>query len=259
MTKSNNADIIELNNQISNLKQELTDKDDFFSYVHHELNCFVHTIHFISDYLCKDWSKIPSDNINKHLVSILESAEYLKLLSEDLFNISRFKSGMMQFDFSPTNLIDIIQDTVNRCSKIFLVDKDLRIFFEDNKITKAFVNGDSKRLGQLLFNLVINSIKYSEKGKIIVKIEEIEQEKIDHWQVSIIDQGIGIPLSNIESIFEPFVKIHRYNNPIPSFGIGLALCKQIVEAHNGIIKASNNSDQGTTFFFVIPASSSNNN
>ncbi len=184
MTKSNDDDLIELNNQIAKLKQELTNKDEFLSYVHHELNGFVHNTHFLSDYLCKNWNEVPNDNINQYLVSIIESAEYLKLLSEDLFNLSRFKSGTMQFDFSPTNLIDIIQDTI--------------------------------------------------------------------------DQGIGIAESNLESIFEPFVKANSSNNSIPSFGLGLALCKQIVTAHNGTIKVVNNSDRGTTFSFVIPTSNSNN-
>ena len=183
MTKSNDVAFIELNNQIAKLKQELTNKDEFLSYVHHELNGFVHNIHFLSDYLCKNWNEVPNDNINQYLISIVESAEYLKLLSEDLFNLSRFKSGTMQFDFSLTNLIDIIQDTIDRCSKMFLVNRDLQIFFEDNKTTEAFVNGDTQRLRQLLFNLIINSVKYSEKGKIIVKIEKIEQEKISYWQL----------------------------------------------------------------------------
>lgn len=258
MTKSNDDDLIELNNQIAKLKQELTNKDEFLSYVHHELNGFVHNTHFLSDYLCKNWNEVPNDNINQYLVSIVESAEYLKLLSEDLFNLSRFKSGTMQFDFSPTNLIDIIQDTIDRCSKMFLVNRDLKILLEENKITKAFVNGDNQRLRQLLFNLIINSVKYSEKGKIIVKIEKIEQEKISYWQVSVIDQGIGIAESNLESIFEPSVKANSSNNSIPSFGLGLALCKQIVTAHNGTIKVVNNSDRGTTFSFVIPTSNSNN-
>ena len=102
-------------------------------------------------------------------------------------------------------------------------------------------------------------LKYSEKGKIVVKFEETEQEKISYWQISVIDQGIGIPESNLESIFEPFVKASSSNSSVASFGLGLALCKQIVAAHNGTIKAENNSDQGATFSFLIPTSNSNIN
>ena len=245
-----------LNDEITNLKQELVDKNDFLTYIHHELNGFIHNIHFFSDYLMDFWNKISNDKMQQYLGSILESAEYLKLLSEDLFNLSRFSSGEIECNFQHIDLKEIIQETVNRCRKIFLINKDLEISFDSKmlgKTTKAFINGDNGRIRQLLFNLVINSIKYSKKGTITIRLETRDKKKEKYWKISVIDQGMGIPENDLEYVFEPFFKVSKANSLIPSFGLGLSLCKRIVEAHGGTIKAINNPDQGVTFTFCIPA------
>ena len=218
-----------LNDEIASLKQELVDKNDFLTYIHHELNSFIHNIHFLSDHLRDCWDKIPNDKMQQHLDSISESAEYLKLLSEDLFNLSRFSSGEIECDFKPIDLKQIILDTINRCRKIFLINRDLEILF-DNKITRALINGDNIRIRQLLLNLIVNSIKYSENGTITVKLEEIDEKSVKYLQVSIIDQGMGIPENDLESVFEPFFKVSNNNSSslVPRYGLGLALCKKIM-------------------------------
>ena len=114
------------------------------------------------------------------------------------------------------------------------------------------VRADPDRLQQVLDNLLDNAIKYSpDGGKVIVKAEPQRGELL----VTVSDQGIGIPKDKLEVVFEKF---HRLDTPlkhkVSGTGIGLNLCRRIVEAHGGRIWAESDGSQGTVMSFTTPTS-----
>ncbi|WP_341751344.1 sensor histidine kinase [Candidatus Tisiphia endosymbiont of Piscicola geometra] len=114
------------------------------------------------------------------------------------------------------------------------------------------INGDKIRINQLLNNLFNNALKYTKEGLIIAVIDLKNHENIPYWCFSLIDTGIGIPDSELETIFEVFTRSSRTNNNFLGTGFGLSICREIVLAHNGYIYAENNRKRGTKLEFMIP-------
>ena len=118
------------------------------------------------------------------------------------------------------------------------------------KPKSAIAIADSNHLKQVILNLIDNAIKFNiYEGKILIKLAKT---KDDQWHFSITDSGIGIPKTELENIFETFSQSSRTKTKAGGTGLGLSLCKQIIEAHHGKIWAENNIDSGSSFHFTIP-------
>lgn len=110
------------------------------------------------------------------------------------------------------------------------------------------VMADKTQLRRLLQNLIDNGIKYNKSRPVI----KIDAEKIaGHWQVSVTDNGIGIEEKYREKIFAIFQRLHTREEYVGT-GIGLAVCKKIVELHGGEIHVDSEEDNGTRFTFTLP-------
>lgn len=112
------------------------------------------------------------------------------------------------------------------------------------------VSGDEYQLSQLLQNLLSNAVKYrsAEPPRVHVAVEQHE----GHWQFSVSDNGIGIDPQHHDRVFGVFKRLHP-RNQYPGTGIGLAICKRIVEGHGGRIWLESTPGKGTTFFFTLPS------
>jgi signal transduction histidine kinase len=113
------------------------------------------------------------------------------------------------------------------------------------------VNGDPGELTRLLQNLVGNALKYHAKDRPPVVLVGAERED-GHWRISVTDNGIGIAPENFGRIFGVFQRLHR-RDEYEGTGIGLAICKKVVEHHGGTIDVRSEPGQGTTFSFTLPA------
>jgi two-component system, chemotaxis family, sensor kinase Cph1 len=111
------------------------------------------------------------------------------------------------------------------------------------------VVGDRDQLSNLFRNLIDNAIKY--RGTAPPRVEIGAVRGPDHWVVSVQDNGVGIDHKYLDGIFTPFSRLH--GTEIPGVGLGLTICKNIVDAHQGTIRVESTVGQGTTFFFTIPA------
>lgn len=112
------------------------------------------------------------------------------------------------------------------------------------------VRGDATQLGQLFQNLVGNAIKFCKDGTPCIHVSA--ERKSGAWEFAVKDNGIGIDSENLDRIFEIFQRLHTPAE-YPGTGIGLALCKKIVERHGGTMWVESEPDSGSTFFFTIPA------
>jgi two-component system sensor histidine kinase VicK len=116
--------------------------------------------------------------------------------------------------------------------------------------TEIFVEIDEDKLTQVLDNIISNALKYSpEGGQVKFKVKELE----NMIEVSISDQGMGIPKDNIKKIFERFYRVDKARSrQMGGTGLGLAIAKEVVEAHGGRIWASSIEGKGTTIYFTLP-------
>jgi PAS domain S-box-containing protein len=146
------------------------------------------------------------------------------------------------------NLTRIINKEVDRF-KVIARKKKIRI---QKKINKAHIFGDEKYLDRMIVNLIKNGINYGKKGGFI-KIELIKKKK--HVELKISDNGIGIGPDDLPYIFERFYRADKSHSiGDKNTGLGLAICKWIVDAHNGDIKAESTLGKGTTFMIKLPIS-----
>ena len=111
------------------------------------------------------------------------------------------------------------------------------------------ISADAGQLSQLLQNLVGNGIKFRNGGSPLVHVSVVEREH--QWEFSVRDNGIGIEQQYFDRIFVIFQRLHTKGD-YPGTGIGLALCRRIVERHGGKIWVESKPDEGSTFYFTIP-------
>ena len=245
---------------IKKLEEKVQTQNNLLNNVSHEIRTPMHGIYNISEFLNDHWNNLNEDQKKSQVQSITDVSSWLKNFINNLLDISKFQSGKMTFDFTETNLISLIQQTIEYNIKLQLFNNSkLQIIFDNNNIDKANLVGDPFRIRQILQNLLDNAIKYTECGIILVKIISITYNSKPAWQVDVIDEGIGIPQDEIKIIFDSFVRSStKYGI---GTGLGLSICREIVEAHGGIIWAENNDSKnnninyskGATFSFILPS------
>jgi signal transduction histidine kinase len=152
------------------------------------------------------------------------------------------------------------RETVNLRTLVEEALKPLRLQFREKGIqvetdispTTPDVPGDQQQLSWVMTNLVSNALRYTpENGKVIIH-SEIENDSV---RISVADSGRGIPADAIEMIFDKFVQVKQATDSMPgSVGLGLAIAKEVVEAHGGRIWVESIVGKGSTFHFTIPRS-----
>jgi PAS domain S-box-containing protein len=166
----------------------------------------------------------------------------LEQLTEDLLSYARIEAEVRQFE--PVDMVEVANDVVH------LLDAAIR--GSGARVTVnplPPVHGDRTQLAQLLMNLVGNSIKYCRDAAPEV---DISAERGDReWIFSVRDNGIGIAARHRDKVFEVFKRLHSQNE-YPGTGIGLAICRRVVEGHGGRIWVKNDEGPGTTFSFTLP-------
>ncbi len=221
-------------------------KSEFISSISHELRT---PLGFITGYvttlLRSDMSHSKKTR-QEFLQIIKEESETLLGLVENLLDTSRIQAGSFTVEKRPTNIAELARKVVEKVKSI----TDRHIFLLNFEPSVPSVPSDSRRLEQVLHNLLSNAIKYSPQGS---QITVSGKMKDDHIQISVTDEGQGIPLAELTKIFDAFYRI-----PVPDdqkvrgAGLGLTICKAIIEAHGGSIWAESTSGRGSIFHFTLP-------
>jgi two-component system sensor histidine kinase ChiS len=155
----------------------------------------------------------------------------------------------------------ILDEMLEECKTLYLNNKNIVI--EAVKSRSGRIIADPERIKQVLRNLFTNAIKFSPpNGKIYVTLSEHEITYedgivVEALQFSITDQGIGVPNSELEIVFSPFIQSSKTKTQAGGTGLGLAIAKEIIIAHAGQIWANNDTNGNTVFNFLIPTNLSN--
>ena len=194
------------------------------------------------------------ENINEEhrsfLKAIIDSGQYMLNLLNDLLDISKIESGKMQLQLKDLNIAQLIH-TVIGDNKFTAQKKNISLHYSAHENLPT-VSADAGQIRQALNNLVSNAIKYSVPGTMV----EITIEKKDKQVViSVHDQGQGIPANELEQIFRPFqTSSIKATAGESSTGLGLAIAKKVIEAHQGAIWVSSEFGKGSIFSFSLPVS-----
>ena len=180
-----------------------------------------------------------------------ESGERLLNLLNDLLDLSKLEAGKMRIDWERADIMDVVEQARKEFSGLFeesglefrlqLHAKDTQLWF------------DPTRILQVLRNLLSNAIKFTPRDRCItVSISDRELAGAAGVEVSVSDEGAGIPEGELEAVFEKFVQSSTTKSGAGGTGLGLAICQQIVDAHGGKIAVRCNQDAGVTFYMILP-------
>ena len=237
----------ETNMELQDLKRQMQLQEDFVSTISHELRTPLGFIKGYSTSLLREDTSWDEETQKEFLNIIDEEADRLSLLIENVLESARLQSRTLALRFQPIRLDAVLRDVVTR---LRVRHKNLDVTL-DLKPTPS-IHGDGVRLAQVIENLFTNAIKYAPEAPIVVLLEGLGETVI----ISFVDQGPGIAPENIPFIFDRFYRV-RSEKSITGTGLGLYICKQIIEAHRGKIWAESTPGHGTTFFIELPVNSSN--
>lgn len=245
---------IEAELELKNKQLEISnkEKDKLFSIIAHDLRNPFNSLLTIIDML-NERENLDRDDSKKILLSAKKTAHSVTQLLENLLSWSKSKQGFTPFVSEKLNIFNVVQNTIEQCQKS-ADNKSIRIEYDATDHVEIFA--DAKMLETILRNLIINAIKFSYNGgKIYVSNSKIMGGKV---YFSVKDFGIGIPGNMKENIFKiDYNACRPGTNGEASSGLGLILCKELVEKHNGRIWVDSKEKEGSTFYFTIDANMTN--
>ena len=188
----------------------------------------------------------------EYLEAIKLSGDALIVLINDILDLAKVDAGKMTFEKAPFKLDLSIAAMLNLFESKIQEKNVLLVKNYDAKIPKVLL-GDAVRLHQIILNLVSNAVKFTNQGKITVGVNLLHQDdKKVTIKFDVIDTGIGISETKIDSIFENFQQASSNTSRIfGGTGLGLAIVKQLVEAQGGTISVKSELDKGTSFSFIL--------
>lgn len=188
---------------------------------------------------------------------ILLNSKYLQNLIDDIVDISIIESGQIKLNYS-TLLLESVFNELKPLVEALPYWKDrnsIELIYPDCELLKQKIEIDSSKLKQVLINLISNAIKYTPSGRIKISIYKKEH----NIEFKIKDNGIGIPQSEQHKIFDRFSKVTRQKGPtVHGIGLGLSICKAIIESMNGKLWFKSIENEGSTFYFSIPIKAKTN-
>lgn len=226
-------------------------KSQLLSTVSHELRTPLASIKGFAATLLRQDVRWDETTQRDFLRIIEEEADRLTEIIDNLLDMSQLEAGVLRVDKEPVQLRTLIRDVVDEMR----MRTEAHWFVVDLPAALPRVSADSRRIRQVLHNLLENAIKYSKSGQITISCEVEDADVL----VSVSDQGEGIPVEFLDQVFERFFQIDGASTRrIGGSGLGLSISRGIVEAHGGRIWAESTPGQGSTFRFTLPLAGNDN-
>jgi len=218
-------------------------KDEFISLVSHEMRAPLTTIMGSVNMILKAGNQLPKRESRRLLQDAARSSEDLGNILGNLLELSREKAGRLIMHLELTDIRMIARDTLKQLKPRTSIHK----FVLNIPRSIPIVSADTLRLKRILYNLLENAVKYSPSGgEIRISAKEEKNELV----ISVSDPGIGISPDDQIKLFTPFQRLEGVETA--GIGLGLVVCRRLVEAHQGRIWVESVKDNGATFFFTLP-------
>ena len=223
-------------------------KSEFIATVSHELRTPLTSLSMEIDILSQEVIGSVNQRQKDLLVAAKDDSERLRKLVKELLDLSKLESGKYEMKKELVDFRQLVADAV----------RPLRLPFEEKQIYLELdipehlsaLSADSHQLSWVITNLLSNALRYTDKGG---KVQLAAKEEKQGLFVTVTDTGHGIPQENLETVFDKFVQVKSSTETTPgSVGLGLAIAREVVEAHGGRIWVESQMGVGSKFSFTIP-------
>jgi len=222
-------------------------KQEFLANISHELRTPMHGIISFSRFGIEDAPRGAREDLLNYFQQIATCGATLLYLLDDLLDLAKFDSGRMKLEFAATPVGDVAREAA----------QEFTTFYRERHVTLDFqadpelepIRADRNRLRQVFRNLLSNAAKFTPAdGTVVLRVARAENTV----RVTVEDSGRGIPESELESVFDRFSQASNHRAGSGGTGLGLPLCRELVQAHGGRIWAENREPSGTRMIFEVP-------
>ncbi len=244
--------------ELSKMREVDMMKNDFLSLVSHELRTPLTSILAYTEALMIEGMITEEYERKEYLEVIYNEGERLTRLINDVLDLTKMESGKMEYHYITCNLEDIIESSITY-SKVSAQNAEVAVSFK-NSTPEIAVYCDVDRITQVLLNMLSNAIKFTPKGgKITIKTGIKTMDGGNKYvQITVADTGIGIAPEDLNKVFSRFEQIESLSHHSRGTGLGMPICKMIIEqGHQGNIGLNSKLGVGTEFFFTLPLNSDN--
>lgn len=242
------ATATQLDAALARAEQASAAKSDFLAGMSHELRTPLNSILGFSHLLASGKTYEPLTTQQAGAVQQIEQAgRHLLLLIDDVLDLSRVESGRVPMAIESVEVAALIEEAAAMLQPT-AINANVTVH-TDAAFRGLFVRADRRRLLQVLINLLSNGIKYNRQGgSVSVSCHDIDGEA----RIIVSDTGLGIPEQHLGEVFEPFSRVSQNSSAIVGSGVGLALCRRLIQAMRGFIRVDSQEGKGSTFTITLP-------
>ncbi|PZM86097.1 MAG: hypothetical protein DKT66_01465 [Candidatus Melainabacteria bacterium] len=229
---------------ISERKELERIKSDFFAMVNHDLRTPLTSVQMVLDWLEIEMGEQMPPNLLKSVKRAKGSAQEMLTLANSLLEMERLDAGTISLDRNKTDLAELLRNSMAQVEAL-AIPKDIELKAE---LDEVLANIDKSRMMQVATNILTNAVKFSPaKSTVTVSLKK----NGDTCKVCIKDEGVGIAAEDLKFVFDRFRQVGSTDGRKQGFGLGLSICKAIVEAHDGQIGVDSEEGKGSTFWFTL--------
>lgn len=222
-------------------------KSMFLASMSHELRTPLNSIIGFTGWLLMGMEGDLNEEQKKQLTMVENSADHLLGLINDILDISKIEAGKVELVIEKFKIAEVVNDVVSSVLPL-AKDKGLKLIYDFPE--ELVLNSDKRRIKQILMNLVSNAIKFTDQGIVKIMVKSLNNKDLE---VIVSDSGIGIKKEDIELLFKPFQQVDMSSTKKHGgTGLGLHLCKKLIELLHGDISVKSQFGEGSEFKFIIP-------
>jgi signal transduction histidine kinase len=237
---------LELERSRERLAEINTQREEVMRVVAHEMRSPLQSMLLISE-LCQEK---PDDQalLRSMPERVSRMVQRLLRLIEDLSDLSSIDLGTLRVNPTPLDLVALVRDTAERVQSTISTHR-----FELHTPDALDVNGDINRIEQVVTNLLTNAVKYSpDADRVVIQVSH----QGTHARVAVRDYGIGIAEEEVSRVFDRYFRTDKGKKRADGLGLGLYICRALIEAHGGELGVESQIGRGSTFWFDLPLASS---
>ncbi len=222
-------------------------KSEFLSRMSHELRTPLNAILGYAQILRRQ------DNLTEaqrqQLTIMRSSGEHLLNLINDILDVGKIEANRMEVEANAFDLHALVRQVFN-LTRLQAEEKELRFEYKADASLPVYVQGDERKLRQIMLNLLSNAVKYTRRGSVTLRVG-YGHDGTDRFRCEVADTGIGIPANKLESIFEPFIQLEIVAQAREGTGLGLNITRRLLDLMGGSLTVESEPGKGSIFSFEL--------